>query len=292
MEVKDTLIKLNIKNEELGCSTGAKWFGNGESINSFSPVDGKSIGKIKTGSEKDFENIINAAQDAFVKFRKIPAPKRGELVRQFGEKLRDNKKELGTLVSYEMGKSFQEGLGEVQEMIDICDFAVGLSRQLHGLTMHSERPEHRMYEQYHPLGIVGIISAFNFPVAVWSWNAFIAAICGDPTIWKPSSSTPLCAIAVQNICNAVMERNNYTGIFSSVIGQGSVVGEKMLNDGRLPLVSFTGSTSMGRHVSSTVSNRFGKTILELGGNNAIIIDETANLDLAIPAVVFLSLIHI
>jgi aldehyde dehydrogenase (NAD+) len=203
-----------------------------------------------------------------------------------GDALREKKDALGSLVSMEMGKIKQEGDGEVQEMIDIADFAVGQSRMLYGKTMHSERPDHRMYEQWHPLGAIGVISAFNFPVAVWAWNAFIAAICGDTTIWKPSSSTPLCAIAIQNICNEVMERNGYTGIFSSVIGRGSIVGEKMLNDNRLPMISFTGSTEMGRHVSTTVSKRFGKTILELGGNNAIIIDETANLDLAIPAVAF------
>ena len=200
--------------------------------------------------------------------------------------LRANKDSLGTLVSMEMGKIKQEGDGEVQKMIDIADFAVGQSRMLYGKTMHSERSDHRMYEQWHPIGPIGVISAFNFPVAVWAWNAFISAICGNTTIWKPSSSTPLCAIAIQNICNQVMSQNGYSGIFSIVIGKGSIIGEQMIKDPRLPLVSFTGSTSMGRHVNKTVSERFGKTILELGGNNAIIIDETAEIELAIPAVVF------
>jgi aldehyde dehydrogenase (NAD+) len=203
-----------------------------------------------------------------------------------GDALREKKDALGTLVSMEMGKIKQEGDGEVQEMIDIADFAVGQSRMLYGKTMHSERPDHRMYEQWHPLGTIGVISAFNFPVAVWAWNAFIAAICGNTTIWKPSSSTPLTAIAVQHICNSVMERNGYSGIFSILIGKGSVIGEKLIQDKQIPLVSFTGSTNMGRHVSSVVSERFGKTILELGGNNAIIIDETADMELVIPAVVF------
>ena len=226
MDIKETLIKkLKLKDEELGCSSGSKWFGNGEPVSSFSPVDGKIIGKIKTGSKEDYEKIIRTAQDAFVKFRKIPAPKRGELVRQFGEKLRENKEELGTLVSYEMGKSYQEGLGEVQEMIDICDFAVGLSRQLHGLTMHSERPEHRMYEQYHPLGIVGIISAFNFPVAVWSWNVAIAWVCGNVCIWKPSEKTPLCSIACQNIISEIFAENNIPEGVSCVINGNSNVGK-------------------------------------------------------------------
>ena len=207
-------------------------------------------------------------------------------MRQIGNELRENKDSLGQLVSYEMGKSLQEGLGEVQEMIDICDFAVGLSRQLYGLTMHSERPNHRMYEQWHPIGPVGVISAFNFPVAVWSWNAFIAAICGNTTIWKPSSQTPLCGIAVQNICNEVLKVNDAPEVFSLVIGGGSTVGETMIKDKSVPLISFTGSTNMGRHVSEVVSSRFGKTILELGGNNCIIVDESADLDMVVPAIVF------
>ena len=269
-----------------GCSTGSNWFSSGDKIESLSPVDGNLIGTIKSGSKSDFEKIIKIANKAFKDFRQIPAPKRGELVRQFGNKLREEKELLGTLVSYEMGKSYQEGLGEVQEMIDICDFAVGLSRQLHGFTMHSERPTHRMYEQYHPLGIVGIISAFNFPVAVWSWNAFIAAICGNTTIWKPSSQTPLCGIAVQNICNEVLKVNDAPNVFSLVIGGGSTIGETIIKDKSVPLISFTGSTNMGRHVSEVVSSRFGKTILELGGNNCIIVDESADLDMAVPAIVF------
>ncbi len=236
--------------------------------------------------ENDYEKVLNISHESFQSFRKIPAPVRGELVRQMGDALRAKKDSLGSLVSLEMGKIKQEGDGEVQEMIDIADFAVGQSRMLYGKTMHSERPDHRMYEQWHPLGAVGVISAFNFPVAVWAWNAFIAAVCGNTTIWKPSSSTPLTAIAVQNICNDVMSKNGYDGIFSLLIGPGSSVGEKLINDKRVPLISFTGSTSMGRHVSECVSLRFGKSILELGGNNAMIIDETADLSLAIPAIVF------
>ena len=246
--------KLDIKNEELGCSTGSKWFGTGELISSISPVDGKTIGKIKTGSKEDYETIINTAKEAFIKFRKIPAPKRGELVRQFGEKLRNNKQELGTLVSYEMGKSFQEGLGEVQEMIDICDFAVGLSRQLHGLTMHSERPEHRMYEQYHPLGIVGIISAFNFPVAVWSWNVALSWVCGNVTIWKPSEKTPLCSIICQRLISDVLKENKIPEGVSSVINGDYKIGELLSSDNRIPLVSATGSTRMGRKVAEKVGS--------------------------------------
>jgi len=234
----------------------------------------------------DYDRVLNESTKSFDDFRKIPAPVRGELVRQMGDALREKKDALGSLVSLEMGKIKQEGDGEVQEMIDIADFAVGQSRMLYGKTMHSERPDHRMYEQWHPLGPVGVISAFNFPVAVWAWNAFIAAICGNTTIWKPSSSTPLTAIAVQNICNEVMRKNNYSGIFSLIIGSGSTVGEKLISDKRVPLISFTGSTHMGRHVSKTVATRFGKCILELGGNNAMIIDKSATLSLAVPAIVF------
>ena len=287
MDIKETLIKkLKIKDEELGCSSGSKWFGNGEHISSFSPVDGKIIGKIKTGSEEDYEKIIQVAQDAFVKFRKIPAPKRGELVRQFGEKLRENKEELGTLVSYEMGKSYQEGLGEVQEMIDICDFAVGLSRQLHGLTMHSERPEHRMYEQYHPLGIVGIISAFNFPVAVWSWNVALAWVCGNVTVWKPSEKTPLCSIICQRLVSSVFKENNIPEGVSSLINGDYKIGELLSSDTRMPLVSATGSTRMGKKVAEKVGSRLGKTLLELGGNNAIIVTPDADLKMMLMGTVF------
>ena len=287
MDIKETLIKkLKIKDEELGCSTGSKWFGNGEPISSFSPVDGKIIGKIKTGSKEDYEKIIQVAQDAFVKFRKIPAPKRGELVRQFGEKLRENKEELGTLVSYEMGKSYQEGLGEVQEMIDICDFAVGLSRQLHGLTMHSERPEHRTYEQYHPLGIVGIISAFNFPVAVWSWNVALAWVCGNVTVWKPSEKTPLCSIICQRLISSVFKENNIPEGVSSLINGDYKIGELFSSDIRMPLVSATGSTRMGKKVAEKVGSRLGKTLLELGGNNAIIVTPDADLKMMLMGTVF------
>ena len=270
------------------CSGTNKWStsNQNEIIESINPSTGEVIASVYQASEDDYERIIQESVAAFNDFRKVPAPIRGQLVREMGDALRLKKDSLGSLVSLEMGKIKQEGDGEVQEMIDIADFAVGQSRMLYGKTMHSERQDHRMYEQWHPLGPVGVISAFNFPVAVWAWNAFIAAICGDTTIWKPSSSTPLCAIAVQNICNDVMEKNGYSGIFSTIIGKGSIVGERMLSDKNIPLVSFTGSTSMGRHVSSKVAERFGKTILELGGNNAIIIDETADLDLVIPAVVF------
>jgi len=270
------------------CSGSGQWSKSKEGgvIESINPSNGELIASVHQSTEEDYNNILNASIDAFKEFRKVPAPIRGQLVREMGDALREKKDALGTLVSIEMGKIKQEGDGEVQEMIDIADFAVGQSRMLYGKTMHSERPDHRMYEQWHPLGAVGVISAFNFPVAVWAWNAFIAAICGNTTIWKPSSSTPLTAIAVQHICNSVMERNGYSGLFSILIGKGSLIGEKLIQDKQIPLVSFTGSTNMGRHVSSVVSERFGKTILELGGNNAIIIDETADMELVIPAVVF------
>ncbi len=234
------------------------------------------IAAVNQVSEKDYEKIISTAEKAFEVWRKVPAPKRGEIVRQIGLKLREYKAELGTLVSYEMGKSLQEGLGEVQEMIDICDFAVGQSRQLYGYTMASERPDHRMYDQYHPLGIVGTISAFNFPVAVFSWNAMIATVCGDVNLWKPSSKVPLSAIAVQKIIGAVLKENNLPeGIFSLVIGRGSTVGERMLNDKRVKLISVTGSTKVGKHAGEVIAKRFGKSILELGGNNGIIITPNA-----------------
>ncbi|SMO82515.1 L-piperidine-6-carboxylate dehydrogenase [Solitalea koreensis] len=256
-----------------------------ETIASYSPVDGKEIAKVAIATSDDYENVISQAQAAFKSWRLLPAPKRGEIVRQFGEELRKKKVALGTLVSYEMGKSLQEGLGEVQEMIDICDFAVGLSRQLYGLTMHSERPQHRMYEQYHPLGIVGIISAFNFPVAVWAWNAALAWVCGDVCVWKPSSKTPLCAVACQNIIAGVLQKNNISeGVSCLVIG--NPVGDLMNNDKRVPLVSFTGSTRTGRIVSGSVAQRFGRSILELGGNNAIIVSEHADLNMVLVGSVF------
>lgn len=267
--------------------TGTKWFeGTGPAIVSTSPVDGKKIGEINSASKSEYDTVIQKAQQAFLEWRNIPAPRRGEIVRQMGEAFRENKAALGELVSYEMGKSLQEGLGEVQEMIDICDFAVGLSRQLYGLTMHSERPGHRMYEQYHPLGIVGIISAFNFPTAVWSWNAMIALVCGDVCVWKPSEKTPFCAIACHRIIASVLENNKIDeGVCSLVIGNREV-GQWLAADTRIPLVSATGSTAMGKNVASIVGQRLGRTLLELGGNNAIIITPDADLDIAIRGAVF------
>ena len=283
------LQELGIESENFGSCTGpGKWKDSDDSgiIDSINPATGETIASVFECSVDDTKAVIKASVDAFNDWRVLPAPVRGELVREMGDALREKKDALGSLVSMEMGKIKQEGDGEVQEMIDIADFAVGQSRMLYGKTMHSERKDHRMYEQWHPFGPVGVISAFNFPVAVWSWNAFISAICGNTTIWKPSSSTPLCAIAVQNICNDIMERNGYTGIFSLLIGRGSTVGEKLINDERVPLVSFTGSTYMGRHVSETVAKRFGQSILELGGNNCIIVDETADMDMVVPAIAF------
>ncbi|HOI29957.1 MAG TPA: aldehyde dehydrogenase family protein [Melioribacteraceae bacterium] len=285
----DFLKQLGIKDENYGASTGLNWFKTNDQgmINVVSPVDGKPIAKVYQCSVKDYDEVVAKADEAFKFWRTVPAPKRGEVVRQIGNQLRLFKEPLGHLVSYEMGKSLQEGLGEVQEMIDICDFAVGLSRQLYGSTMVSEREKHRMYDQYHPLGVVGIITAFNFPVAVWAWNSALATVCGDANLWKPSSKTPLCAIAVQNIISDVIKENNLPeGLFSLIIGKGSTVGEKMLNDKRVPLISLTGSTAIGKHAAEVISKRFGKTILELGGNNAIIITPNADFQLAIPAVVF------
>ena len=250
------------------------------------PANSDVLGTVSQANETEVETVISDSVAAFKQWRTVPAPIRGQLVREMGDALREKKDALGTLVSMEMGKIKQEGDGEVQEMIDIADFAVGQSRMLYGKTMHSERLDHRMYEQWQPMGPVAVISAFNFPVAVWAWNAFIAAIAGDTVIWKPSSSTPLCAVAVQHICNEVLDKNGYKGIFNLLIGKGSIVGEKLLHDPRIPLVSFTGSTNMGRHVSESVAKRFGNTILELGGNNAIIIDETADMNMVIPAIAF------
>lgn len=285
----DLLKTLRIEDKNYGSSTGREWnktTTEGE-LKIFSPTNGEFIASVYQCSADDYEKVMNRATEAFKYWRTVPAPKRGEVVRQIGLKLRHYKEPLGKLVSYEMGKSLQEGLGEVQEMIDICDFAVGLSRQLYGFTMHSERPEHRMYDQYHPLGVVATISAFNFPVAVWSWNAMLAAVCGDINLWKPSSKVPLTAIATQKIVEEVlMEQNLPEGLFNLIIGKGSTIGEILLNDKRIPLVSVTGSTPVGRHAAEVVSKRFGRTILELGGNNAIIISKYANLKLAIPAVVF------
>lgn len=286
MNIKKALSVLQIQKENGGTSTGSKWLkGGGELLVSHSPVDGKRIASVEETSPRVFEKVIDKAHAAFEEWRKVPAPKRGEVVRQIGMALREHKEALGALVSYEMGKSLQEGLGEVQEMIDICDFAVGLSRQLYGLTMHSERPAHRMYEQYHPLGIVGIISAFNFPVAVWSWNAALAWVCGDVCVWKPSSKTPLCAVACQNIVSAVLKRNNVPEGVSCLV-TGNACGELINTHAKIPLVSFTGSTRIGRHVAATVAGRFGKTILELGGNNAIIVSEHADLNMVLTGTVF------
>ena len=283
--IQEALSKLGIKDINEGTSTGSNSFANGKIIESYSPVDGTLIGKVQASTKEDYETAMTKAEEAFKTWRLVPAPKRGEIVRQMGDELRKYKEPLGQLVSYEMGKSLQEGLGEVQEMIDICDFAVGLSRQLYGLTMHSERPMHRMYEQWHPMGIVGIISAFNFPVAVWSWNSMIAWVCGDVCIWKPSSKTPLCAVACQNIIKTVLERNNVPeGVSCLVVGNES--GDLINNDKRIPLVSFTGSTRIGRHVSKTVAERFGNTILELGGNNAIIVSEHADINMVLVGAVF------
>jgi aldehyde dehydrogenase (NAD+) len=282
------LKKLKLKSLSSGACTGTNWLSTtGEILESYSPVDGKLIGKIRLASRTDYEVIIATAEKAFEEWHKVPAPKRGEVVRQIGDELRKNKEWLGALVSYEMGKSLQEGLGEVQEMIDICDFAVGQSRQLYGLTMHSERPNHRMYEQWHPLGIVGVISAFNFPVAVWSWNAMIALACGDVVVWKPSSKVMLCAVATHQIIAPILKKNNVPeGVLSLIGGSSKEVGDVMLEDRRIPLISATGSTRVGIRVAQKVGERLGRSILELGGNNAIIISEHANLDLAIRAVTF------
>lgn len=285
--MKHVLKQLGIANSNSGTSTGNEWLkSKGEELKSFSPVDGKLIGSVTSTTEKQYHEVISEAQKAFVVWRNIPAPKRGEIVRQIGDELRKYKEPLGKLVSYEMGKSLQEGLGEVQEMIDICDFAVGLSRQLHGLTMHSERPNHRMYEQYHPMGIVGIISAFNFPVAVWSWNAMLAWVCGDVCVWKPSEKTPLCGIACQNIVAKVFKRNDLPEGISCLINGDYKIGELLSNDKNVPLVSATGSTRMGKAVAQNVAVRLGRSLLELGGNNSIIITPDADLDIAMVATVF------
>jgi len=283
------LQELGLKEKNFGASTGLNWLettSEGE-ISVTSPVDGKHIASVYKASAADYETVITKSQEAFLYWRKVPAPVRGDIVRQIGDRLRHYKQPLGELVSYEMGKSLQEGLGEVQEMIDICDFAVGQSRQLYGLSMHSERPNHRMYEQYHPIGICGTITAFNFPVAVWAWNAMISAVCGNVNLWKPSPKVPLTAIACQHIIKDVLKENDIPeGVFTLLIGDNDVIGETLINDKRVELISFTGSIRVGRHVGEVVAKRFGKSILELGGNNAIIISPNANLKLAIPAVVF------
>jgi aldehyde dehydrogenase (NAD+) len=283
----DFLHTLKIDSINKGVSTGSQWIlSNGGTIDSFSPVDGKKIASVTTADKESYEAVLIKAEEAFQTWRLVPAPKRGEIVRQIGEAFRHYKEPLGKLVSYEMGKSLQEGYGEVQEMIDICDFAVGLSRQLHGFTMHSERPGHRMYEQYHPLGIVGIISSFNFPVAVWSWNAMLAWVCGDVCVWKPSSKTPLCGVACQLIIGEVFEKNNVPEGVSGLIVSSRETGGWIAADPRIPLVSATGSTGMGKTIGATVASRLGRSLLELGGNNAIIISKNADLDIALSGSLF------
>ncbi|MEJ6673971.1 MAG: aldehyde dehydrogenase family protein, partial [Polaribacter sp.] len=284
--IKEALKELGVKEINNGTSTGSNNFSNGALIESYSPVDGKLIGKVKATTKEDYEKVMETAGEAYLSFRNMPAPQRGEIVRQFGNKLRELKEPLGKLISYEMGKSLQEGYGEVQEMIDICDFAVGLSRQLNGQTIPSERPGHVMREQWHPIGVVGIISAFNFPVAVWAWNTSLAWICGDVCVWKGSEKVPLCSIACQNIIAGVLKENNLPEGISSIINGDFTVGEMMTHDTRMPLVSATGSTRMGRIVGATVAQRFGKSLLELGGNNAIIITPTADLKVVVPGAVF------
>jgi aldehyde dehydrogenase (NAD+) len=285
LDIQQILKDLNIQAENKGCSTGKHFFGDGHMIESYSPVDGLLIGKVSSGTANDYKMIIDKANEAFQYWRNVPAPKRGEIVRQLGDKIRAKKQALGALVSYEMGKSLQEGLGEVQEMIDICDFAVGLSRQLYGLSMHSERAKHRMYEQWHPLGIVGIVTAFNFPVAVWAWNSALALVCGDVCVWKPSHKTPLCSVACQHIWNEVAAENQLPEGLNAIIN-GTGIGEMICADTNVPLVSATGSTRMGKAVGAKVAERFGRSLLELGGNNAIILSQHADLNAAIPAIVF------
>jgi aldehyde dehydrogenase (NAD+) len=287
----DFLRELGVEKENRGVSTGLNWMGGdeGEPLTVISPVDGKVVANVFSATEADYEQAVQTAREAHLAWRRVPAPARGDIVRQIGQRLRSSKRPLGALVSYEMGKSLQEGLGEVQEMIDICDFAVGQSRQLYGATMHSERAAHRIYDQYHPLGVVGVVSAFNFPVAVWSWNAMLAAVCGDSVLWKPSSKAPLAAIAVQNILADVLRDNAHVapeGLFCLVVGGGRTIGQRLLEDKRIPLVSITGSTPVGRRAAQVVAARFGRTILELGGNNAIIVTPTADLAMAIAAIVF------
>jgi aldehyde dehydrogenase (NAD+) len=285
--IPDILEELHIEPLNSGACCG-DWIPNpsGPQLESLNPSTEQVLARVQTAGPGDYEHVVAAASDAFLEWRMMPAPKRGELVREIGDQLRANKIQLGSLVSLEMGKVLAEGLGEVQEMIDVADFAVGLSRQLYGLSMHSERPGHRMYEQWHPLGIVGVISAFNFPVAVWSWNAMIAAVCGDTVLWRPSSETPLTAIAVQKLCNRVMDRHGIKGVFNLVIGPSRPIGELMVADRRIPLISFTGSTEVGRRVSQTIAGRLGRSILELGGNNAIIVMDDADPDLVLRAVLF------
>ena len=284
--MSDFLKRLGIEGENLG-GFGGEWLGSGPTLEVITPIDGSKIATVKQVTEEEYDKIVERAHAAFLDWRTLAAPKRGEVVRQLGNRLRDVKKELGALVTFEMGKIAAEGEGEVQEMIDICDFATGLSRQLYGLTMHSERPQHRMYEQWHPLGVVGVISSFNFPVAVWSWNAAIAGVCGDSVLWKPSSQAPLTAIACTKIAAEVCEANGVDpAVFSLVVGKGSTIGDRLLHDRRIPLVSATGSCQMGYRVGEVVGKRLGRTILELGGNNAIIVTPSANMDMALRAILF------
>src|SRR3990167_2191164 len=288
MNKLDIFKQLALKDINPGAFAGDTWHNESSSTRllSYSPSTGEKLGEIAACTLQDYETVMGTAERAALAWREVPAPKRGEIIRQVGDALRARKDELGSLVSLEMGKIKAEGDGEVQEMIDIGDFALGQSRMLYGKTMHSERPHHRMYEQWHPYGLVGVISAFNFPVAVWAWNAFIAAICGNVTIWKPSEKTPLCAVAVQKICNRVLKANNCPEIFNLIIPNTHAIAESLVNDKRIALVSFTGSTKVGKKIATMVAARLGRSILELGGNNAIIIDKTANLDLCIPAIVF------
>ncbi len=280
------LNKLNLSDKISGTAIGNKWLDGEKLISSYNPTTESKIGEVEETTEEQLELVIQKAHEAFLQWRDVPAPKRGELVRLIGEKLREYKEDLGLLVSIEMGKSKQEGEGEVQEMIDMADYCVGQSRMLYGLTTHSERSEHRLYEQWHPLGVVGVFSAFNFPVAVWAWNAFIAAICGNSVIWKPSPKTPICAIVVHKICAEVLAENNYPNIFSLVTFDNIPLAQKLIDDKRLPLVSFTGSTKVGREVGERLARRFAKSILELSGNNAVILDKSADLNTAIPPLVF------
>jgi len=280
------LRKLGLEGDNPGAFCG-EWLGSGKALKSISPIDGQPLASVRTATPEQYEHVVQRAREAFQQWQSVPAPKRGEIVRQLGNALRDAKHDLGRLVTLEAGKIVSEGEGEVQEMIDICDFAAGLSRQLYGLTIASERPRHRMLEQWHPLGVVGIITAFNFPVAVWSWNSALAAVCGDSTVWKPSSQTPLTAIATIKIAERVCRANAVDpAIFSLVIGDGATIGERLINDARIPLISATGSTRMGRHVGEVVTRRLGRTLLELGGNNAIIVTPSANLELATRAILF------
>jgi len=288
MKRTDVLKNLGISELNPGVCTGTVWSkANGQITESVSPIDGTVVGKIQNASSEDFEMLVKKAQGAFIKWRSIPAPVRGEVIRQIGEALRKEKENLGYLITLEMGKIYEEALGEVQEMIDICDFAVGQARLLNGFTMHSERPNHRMYDQYHPLGILGLITSFNFPAAVWAWNSMIAAVTGDVIIWKPSSKTPLTAIAIQHIIAGILESNKVPeGVFNMIVAQSNVLGDSFVKDNRMPLISVTGSTVVGKKIGAIVGNRLGRTIMELGGNNAVIISDKANLEMAIKSVVF------